>query len=266
MSRPNSLPWMESTDAKIGRAREHLDVLDREIADFIRGTNRHFEIKVAEDRSAAWIVSWVEDPYPPIRLSLLIGDCLSNMRSALDNLICGLVRTQKPGSSCSGRAFPICADEQTYQRQRASVLKGVHEAAKRVIDSLQPFTRPAGSVQIDPLNMLNVLCNRDKHRAANLTSGFSKNTRLDIHDPGAGGIYHVSVPKLHKGDGPDIIMMPVPSGPVGQSIRVDTKGTAVLAFNDDGPWEERPVSEVLHACMNYVEDGVIRKLKPFFRQ
>lgn len=265
MPRRDSLPWMESAAAKLVRAKEHLDVLDAEIVAYIKATKRNFVFKVNQEQTEAWIVSWVDDPYPPIRLSVLIGDCLFNMRSALDNLICGLVRTQEPGSSCAGRQFPIYADEEKYRNQSGMLLKGVPDAARRVIHSLQPFSRPAGVVEVDPLNLLNALCNRDKHRALNLTSGFSKNTQLDIHDEAAGGIHHVAVPRLHKRDGPDIIPVPVPRGPIGASYRVETRGTAVLAFRDDGPWDERSVSEVLHACLTYIDDHVVERLAPFFR-
>src|SRR5882672_10110363 len=94
-------PWMESASAKIARAREHFHALDHEIIEFIKATKRHFVFKVNEERTVAWIVSSVEEPHPPIRISVMVGDCLFNMRSALDNLVCGLVRRQDdPASTC----------------------------------------------------------------------------------------------------------------------------------------------------------------------
>lgn len=147
---PNSLPWMESVDAKIARAQEHLEVLHREIHEFLRATNRKLVVNVDERQSKTWIVYWVEDPYPPIRISVLVGDCVFNVRSALDTLICGLVRTRKPSSSCSGRKFPIYRDEVEYRRNRDAALKGVPEDAAKLVDRFQPCNRPQGTVELWP--------------------------------------------------------------------------------------------------------------------
>ena len=98
MPLPDSLPWMESVDAKIARAKEHLDTLHREADAFFETTKRNFVLKT--EGRAAWIVYWVDDPFPPIRLGVLLGECVFNMRSALDNLVCGLIRTKDGFAAC----------------------------------------------------------------------------------------------------------------------------------------------------------------------
>src|SRR5262245_55640790 len=118
MPLPKSLPWMESVDAKISRAHEHLDTLEREIRVFLESTKHNFVVKVDEKHAQMEIVYWVDDPYPPIRFSALVGDCVFNMRSALDHMVCGLIRTKNPGSSCAGRSFPICTDRNEYLKTK----------------------------------------------------------------------------------------------------------------------------------------------------
>jgi hypothetical protein len=54
---------------------------------------------------APWLVVHVADYIPPIRLSILIGECVHNMRSAVDNLVCGLALTLKSTSKCRDLAF-----------------------------------------------------------------------------------------------------------------------------------------------------------------
>src|SRR5687768_15078261 len=115
MPLPNSLPWMESVDAKISRAHEHLGVVYDEIRTFLDTTKYNLVIKVDEDRREMSVVYWVEDPHPPIRLSTIIGDCVFNMRAALDNLVCGLIRTKDPLCRCLRRRFPIYADRDEYK-------------------------------------------------------------------------------------------------------------------------------------------------------
>ncbi len=45
--------------------------------------------------------------HPPGRFSVLIGECVHNIRSAVDNLVWGLARTLKPKCKCAGLAFPM---------------------------------------------------------------------------------------------------------------------------------------------------------------
>lgn len=86
---PDLLPWMESADAKFSRAREHLDILNLKSSAFFESTKRIFQRMTNEQR--AWIVYHIQDSFPPVRLGVLLGECLCNRWSALDNLICGLI-------------------------------------------------------------------------------------------------------------------------------------------------------------------------------
>lgn len=45
MPLPDSLPWMESVDAKMARAKEHLDTLYAEAVVFFESTKRNFILK-----------------------------------------------------------------------------------------------------------------------------------------------------------------------------------------------------------------------------
>jgi hypothetical protein len=97
---------MESVDAKMVRAREHLNTLHAEARVFFETTTRNFILK--SDGREAWIVHYIEGSIPPIRLGVLLGECVFNIRSALDNLVCGLIRTADSYAPCKGTQFPIC--------------------------------------------------------------------------------------------------------------------------------------------------------------
>ena len=58
------------------------------------------------DRHEAWIVHYIEDSIPPIRFGVLLGECVFNIRSALDNLVCGLIRTADSHAPCKNTQFP----------------------------------------------------------------------------------------------------------------------------------------------------------------
>ena len=170
-------------DAKISRAHEHFADLGHATSEFLQATKRNLVLKCNHERTKHWIVYWVDDPYPPLRLSTLVGDCVFNMRSALDNLVCGLIRTQTPAAKCGGTRFPIQLERPGYVHdvEDLQVLKGVPPEAISIIRDLQPFNRPEGTRLLDPLFILNKLSNHDKHRAVMLTTGYQKSTQLVIH-------------------------------------------------------------------------------------
>src|SRR5215831_14913607 len=112
MSLPDSLPWMESADAKMARAKEHLDTLYAEARVFFESTKRNFILK--SNGHKAWIVHYIEDSIPPIRFAVLLGECVFNMRSVLDNLVCGLIRTKDSHATCKGTQFPISSTEEQW--------------------------------------------------------------------------------------------------------------------------------------------------------
>jgi hypothetical protein len=66
---------------------------------FFESTKRNFILK--SNGQKAWIVLYIEGSIPPIRLGVLLGECVFNIRSALDNLVCGLIRTADSHAPCN---------------------------------------------------------------------------------------------------------------------------------------------------------------------
>jgi hypothetical protein len=252
---------MESVDAKIARAKEHLDSLYTDAGVFFEMTKRNFVLK--SNGQEAWIVHWVEDSFPPIRLGVLLGECVYNMRSALDNLVCGLIRTKGARVACKGTQFPICSTAKSWNDNWQKDLKGVEPAAQRMIKDLQPCFRIPASPENDPLSVLNVLCNSDKHRALTLTMAYSHDLTVRVH--ANDGKVHVvkATEPLYAGDVHTIPLHLDPST-VQPSARVETSGTEILVIREIGPWGDRPVWAVLSALLDYVTDRVVVPLKPFF--
>jgi hypothetical protein len=261
MPLPNSLPWMESVDAKLLRAREHLDALKTAIDEYLKNTKRTVILN-GDGQQTVNLMYWVDDLYPPMRLSTVLGDCIYNTRSALDNLICGLVRIGRPASSCGETKFPIHARINDWNDSTSS-LKGIPDEARKLVKSLQPFNQPEVSRDVDPLNILNKLSNRDKHRAALLTSGYSKNSRFAIHTNDGRVLYVTSDQPLHS-EGFEAIPLAIPASSILPQARVQAAGTAVIVFREEGPWNDRPVLEIMSTCLRYVEESVVGRFKQFF--
>jgi hypothetical protein len=99
---------------------------------------------------------------------LLVGECVHNLRSALDNLAFALARLrQDPPSNPAAIHFPICQDKSMFDRVRKSLGQMPAEAAS-LIELFQPFQRNRsdveGTPEKDALVLLQRLNNTDKHR------------------------------------------------------------------------------------------------------
>ncbi len=261
MSLPDSLPWMESVDAKMVRAKEHLDTLHAEAGVYFESTKRNFILK--SNGQEAWIVHYIEGSIPPIRLGVLMGECVFNIRSALDNLVCGLIRTADSHAPCKGTQFPICFAQEQWERNWQKYLKGVEPAAQTMIRDFQPCFRMSAAPENDPLSILNVLCNSDKHRAVTLTLAYSHDLTVRVHaNDGSVYLWRATEP-LYAGDVHTIPLNLDPTS-IQPSARVETSGTDILIIREIGPWGQRPVWSVLTDLYEYVSDRVVIPLKPFF--
>src|SRR5262245_56073686 len=97
-----SSPWLEAIDQRIKRAHRHLEVIHEDTRRFIEATEHKFIFKANPNTDDTWLVYWVEGSGRlTFDTSVVIGEFLYNLRAALDNLVCALVRTVKPDSSCS---------------------------------------------------------------------------------------------------------------------------------------------------------------------
>ena len=111
--------------------------------------------------------TWVyqgKTPEASIEWSVIIGEILYNLRSALDHLVWQLViaNRQTPGRN---NEFPIAVDQEAWLRAKERVLKGVSKRHKAMIGYLQPYNGGMGlSFAVSKLKVLNDLCNVEKHR------------------------------------------------------------------------------------------------------
>lgn len=258
---PNSLPWMESVDAKMIRAHEHLETLERETGEYLSTIKPTMVLKIAPNEPWPWLVMWVNDYIPPIRLSVLLGDCVHNMRSALDNLICGLACTVDPSFACKGTAFPYRENEKDFDANIKRDLAGVPIDAQKIIKQLQPWcdTSPSSN----PLLMLNKLSNIDKHRSCNFALAYNRNAGFRIHGNDGSILVVACHEPLYLGE-PQTITLPIKPTTVIPSARVEASGTFALSLREEGSWNDLSITQVLQLCFDHVEKKVISKLKPFF--
>jgi hypothetical protein len=261
MTVPESLAWMEGVDAKIARARELLDEFSKEANSYNDRIER-ITIPITNE-SSSWLVHYVQNPIPPVRLSVLMGDFLYNLRSALDNLVCGLIRVQLSTSTCKDSQFPICTDPSHWNRWHNKDLKGIEPAAMQLIREMQPCFCASASPASHPLAILNELCNRDKHRSSNFTLNFTSDLSFTVH-PNGGSPCTVKFSKPQYAGDPITIPLDIAPNLMTPTVRVQLSGTTFLLLQSTDPWNTQPVGQLLEMLFSHVTDRVVVPLKPFF--
>ena len=115
------------------------------------------------------ILNEFREPPPLDTWGLVIGECVHNLRSALDNLAYALARLERDPPAFPGKiAFPIFTDEASYNAKGRRCINQLPQASVDLIERLQPFQRDGspefGIAASDPLVVLQWLSNTDKHR------------------------------------------------------------------------------------------------------
>jgi hypothetical protein len=183
MSRP------ESASFKLARAYAHLDSIEREIRRFGEQEPYGLRHEVNPDRTQVTTYLTVLREPPPV-LALLIGDCVQNLRGALDHTVFQLPRAAgTPARWQQTSQFPIADDATRFQNARPQYA-GITAGALAVLEQSQPYfggKSPHGH----PLVHLRELSNADKHRLITPTALVRTNTLLEIPPPITGWAHAV---------------------------------------------------------------------------
>ncbi len=154
---------MDGCRAKLERAKETLDALELEAAKFLSQDPPvvRLERKHINDGLEYAFIAY-GDPNPPLRISVITGEVIHHMRSSLDHLIHALVIHNGENPTFQHQ-FPICSTKKAFEQAcKRGQIKGVGANARRLIQSVQPFTTPTPDDTI--LFVVSQYDNADKHR------------------------------------------------------------------------------------------------------
>jgi len=170
--------------AKFNRSSELFDVLRAEIGDFLDSDpGPHFSRGEFDADSWEWIERF-HGREPPLRWGVILGECVHNLRSALDHLICQV--TLLDGGrmdDCADTQFPIASkSEQQFEnmadRRLPACFSDKHRA---MVKEPQPYHAGDGADR-HPLSLLADLSNADKHRVLNASVSFMDSDPKEVLD------------------------------------------------------------------------------------
>ena len=270
-----------SFNLKLDRAREHLKSFEQEAAAWVEtkpyglvdepdAEPPPYPIADGDATARRFRVTRV-DPVPD-RLSLIIGDCVFNLRAALDHLALALAKFHKPTMSdreIQGSEFWIPKDSSGFIREENRKLGCVAPAALAAIKAMQPYHR-GSNYHTHPLWQVHELNRIDKHRT--LTVCISSPSRLGERGVGfkvpEGGTNMIPAGYVIANVGElkvDAVFLrfaakfrdPNNKMPMEPHIPLE------VAFGNGGPAALDPVIPTLQAICDFVRDSVISPLSKF---
>lgn len=257
---------MPAWQAKLTRAEHHLDDIKRQVNDYLaKKPCTVTEVAVASNSYKARLI--LTTP-PPEELSLTIGDCVHNIRSALDAIAYEIAETRNGGKLAERletvSAFPICTSPTEFDRffnRRwrsdvfdAEVQRAFREAQPFAIDEQVGKAEEIDQAEYDyhPLVRLNLLWNIDKHRRIPVV-GFVPGL---IHW-GADGEHQRRVYKPPPGD-PDDVILYIHDDPATKHLVTDINYDLQLQLLDDKL--DRDLVQSLQHLYSDVKHQVIPRL------
>jgi hypothetical protein len=158
---------LNSAIAKLARAEEHLRCLDEQIGRWRKQVPTPLPTE-HNDESTEFRFYVQYDPAPqPVTWSLIMGDCIHNLRSALDHVVYEL---SGGVNAPIGIEFPVILDmsymilPESDRRSYRYKIRGIKEDVIRTIIYLAQPWRRRERPQDDPLWRLQQLDINDKHR------------------------------------------------------------------------------------------------------
>lgn len=183
-------------ELKLLRAYHHLQDLDAKQAAWLDTELAGVVTEPDPEHSGYFMVKVTATRPPADPFGLIIGDCVQNMRSALDQLAFTLASAYTiplPDDIAQDSQFPIFGDEdrkgrpgagpRLFSSNRGRMIRGIDPAAQTIIEGLQPYHR-GQDFRTHPLWILRELSNIDKHRLIHPIVAAFKGVMMDLSETG----------------------------------------------------------------------------------
>ena len=157
---------LDSVNGKIQRAEHHNQFLSDEIAAWMATNSYTTRQVVSPNKKRFSIVADLVGSEPPVKTwTLVVGDCLHNLRCALDHLVFAIAVHQSGTTSPPDEhrfQFPIADSHANFQKSVSRIVS-LSAPVQSAIEAIQPYNRPHPKLP-PPLSILRDLENVDKHR------------------------------------------------------------------------------------------------------
>jgi len=195
--------------------------------------------------------------------SPVIGDCVQNLRAALDHMVWQLAPASARRDYPRSLEFPIFSDATKYGITASGRIGSLPAAAQKIIESVQPF-READYVQ-DPLWQLHTLANIDKHRRLHVGDVSLEAVTLDVRGSRLQTMWQAAPPPVRAREG--MVVATVAEAEIRRfgerfTFQVQPRAFLTIAFEDSGEVTGEGVIGTLRSIRDRVGD-VLDQLDPY---
>lgn len=275
---PDAHP-LKGVRLKLDRAYEHLMALQHEIGEFFKLQPHRFTHQ-RRANGTEYVIRGNVVQEPPESLPLIIGDCLQNMRSALDHLAWELGVSQVGGDPPSYTSFPISRTYDAFHerdnggrltsRSGLKKIDTIHPDAQTYIEGLQPYQRGEFEADTDPLWILNELARIDRHRNLSVIGSTTRHTSYAVGKRDSTGAFvadsgSVLSAELNFGtfeDGADILRITLRKPDPSMEVQFD--GTTHITLRNAGAATGINVVDLLSSVHRHVKYTVLPEFGEFF--
>jgi hypothetical protein len=256
---------LERVREKVLWAAENFKALERVFEEYFK-TNPAEIVSEPEASTNSTFLSINAKGSPPHAISYIAGDCIQNVRSALDYLVRELVlaANNKPTDH---EIFPICEKAKGFKDAcRRGQLDRIPIDARALIEWMQPYNR-GEKWKNSVLWILNELANTNKHRRLLVTDLRAAEINLTLRPDKSGGIVAnlraptLTLPSFKRNA--KFRNFPVVNVIPGQEVQMDRKIIVCVTF-DEGPVQGCEVSETLNLLMAHILGDVLPLFEPYF--
>jgi hypothetical protein len=260
-----------SWDLKVERAEHHLDEVKAAMAAYAsRNPYRAARVRQPRGQRHVWLyrLEMTEEPDPMI--PVIIGECLYDLRSALDHLAVAMAPRNRKASA----AFPVettdpwekdAAGNFVHPEKRrqsfTSKVKGMPAEAIEMITKAQPYQRDGS--ELETLSLISRLENADKHRTLIAIGRGVMNARSVVT---VGGEAIKQETAGFRENGAEIAKFGFRDGnPDESEVTVEVSGTATIAIkvaDIDGSFG---LPKSLEIMVRWMRDSAIPEFAPFTR-
>jgi hypothetical protein len=237
---------LDGIQAKLYRAGEHLERIGAEGNAFLEGQPYSTRVQF-EPELHAWVSRFQVREDPPLRLGVLVGDYVHNLRSALDHLVYALTELDG-GTPDRWTQFPITKSANDFNSVVQRQIPGLSAKHRTGIEMAQPYNGRNGP-DVHPLYCINELAIADKHHVvqptyAHLsTRGIKPLRRLD-DEPGPSPVVRIDIAPdgTRVVDGTALLVAhAAPDADPATKVDVDGNLTIDIAFGERAiSWESLP--------------------------
>lgn len=250
---------------KLAWARKHFDALEKSVVDFVE--SKPYRIAVKFDRKTGeHIASFFDVTDPPADWSLMVGDIVHGMRSALDSLTYALAVKQSGESAANASnmlGFPIFDTPDGWRDRHKRRVGLLSTEARAKIQELQPYQGAAvGKTHV--LSILRDLSNTDKHKRLLLTLVRGTDVEMVV-TPIVGGDSRLPAKVVSDFRGPvrnDTVIARwnfAPDQP--DQVDVDIEFTVDVKFGDRASFYRQPIRQTLIRVGKHIERQVFPPLE-----